>query len=453
MKIVLTCHQFLPQYAAGTEVLTLETARALRGMGHEVSIFTSVPYSEIDGGHCVDDSHDGFAVRRYIPRSASRTEPYDAARNEYDDPLLGELFKAHLIERAPDIVHFLHLSRLTTSAAKATQSLGIASVFTPTDFWAICPAFQLRLPNHKICAGPDPDALNCLAHMARSLRPTRKIRRLSWLPKLFLRLFLRALDTSPLRQSRLAVNVRSMQQRGAYIRDALSGLGSLVVPSKIMLDKLSQYGYPPDKLRLARYGLVGARGYPPHRIRAEGAAAVIGFIGSISEHKGAHVLIEAVTSLPASLHCTLRIYGNEQDSPNYARHLRALAGKDPRIVFLGTFPNAQIGEVLSDIDALCVPSIWLENIPLVLLSAQAAGVPILATNLGGMSEVVHHGVNGFVFPPSDHKALARIIGNLIRDPALLAKVTAAVMPPKDINDYARECEAEYHKALAAMRPT
>lgn len=448
MKIVLTSHQFLPEYSAGTEVLTLETARALRAQGHDVSVFTSGP-SKDDGGRCVDYVYDGFRVRRYIPKPTGRKGAYDAARHEYDDRDLSLLFETYLAEIRPDVVHFFHLMRLTTSAVQAAERLGIATVLTPTDFWAICPAAQLRLPDNSVCAGADPDGINCVKHMLRTIRPAKKLYFLDSLPGPVLRLVLSMLDNSPLSRWRPVVNIRSLRQRLSYIRQALGGVGRIVAPSKIMLELLQRHGYHSEQMVLSRYGLVGVQDYPAHHPVSNRNGPVIGFIGSLCLHKGAHVLLKAVATLPPELRFSLQIYGSELENLEYSHLLRELAGTDPRITFAGAFPNGRIGEVLAGIDVLCVPSIWLENIPLVLLSAQAAKVPAIVTHLGGMSEVVEDGVNGFVFPSGDHEALAAIIGKLVCDPALLIAITARVRPPKDITEYARECAAEYAMAIAA----
>lgn len=448
MKIILTAHQFLPEYSAGTEVLTLETARALRAMGHQVSVFTSGP-GQHDGGRCVDYVYDGFSVRRFIPMPTGHTGAYDAARHEYEDRSLGVLFKTYLGEIKPDVVHFFHLMRLTTSAVQAAKSLGIPSVFTPTDFWAICPASQLRLPDNSVCPGADPDAVNCVKHVLRTIRPARKLRFLAALPTPLLRRLLRLLDASLLARWRPLVNIRSLRQRLAHIRQELGAVGRILAPSKTMRERLLGHGYPDEKISLLRYGLVGSQDYPAHRPVSSAEGPVIGFIGTLCMHKGAHVLLQAVASLPAELRFSLKIYGSELDDRRYSASLRKLAGKDPRIGFIGPFANDRIGTVLAGIDVLCVPSIWLENIPLVLLSAQAAKVPVVATNLGGMSEVVEDGHNGFVFPAGDHRALAAILEKLLRDPALLHGLTERVSPPKDIRDYARECLAEYDLAIAA----
>ncbi|MBS1766361.1 MAG: glycosyltransferase family 4 protein [Acidobacteria bacterium] len=449
MKIVLVSHQFLPDYSSGTEVLTLGTARALRTQGHDVAVFTSCP-SRPDGGRTVDYMYDGFNVRQYIPKLAGRRDgAYDAARHEYYDRDLGQLFEAYLDENRPDVVHFFHLMRLTTSALQAAERKGVATVFTPTDFWAVCPAAQLRLPDHSVCAGPDPDGVNCVKHMLRTIRPAKRLRFLGLLSNPALRRVLNLLDKSPLKFWRPVVNLRSIRQRFNHVHQVLDGVGRIIVPSKLVFETLERYGYRNGQMVLSRYGLAGVQDYPAHRPMSISDGPVIGFIGTLAEHKGAHILLRAVATLPAELRFSVQIYGGKRVNEKYSDLLCELAGADSRITFYDEFPNDRIGEVLAGIDALCIPSIWLENIPLVLLSAQAAKVPVIASDVGGISELIVDGQNGLLFPPGDHLALACIIRKLVNDPALVSDLAAHAEPPKFIEEYASECVSEYAIAIAA----
>src|SRR6185369_6110645 len=123
------------------------------------------------------------------------------------------------------------------------------------------------------------------------------------------------------------------------------------------------------------------------------------------------------------------------DFPEYVDSLKRKAADDPRVSFCGTFPNDRIGEIIADIDVLVVPSIWYENTPLVIYSAQAAGCPVIASNLGGMSEVVHHGENGLLFEPGDVSGLAELFNSLVLDRELVGRLSRNAMTPKSIPEY------------------
>lgn len=158
-------------------------------------------------------------------------------------------------------------------------------------------------------------------------------------------------------------------------------------------------------------------------------------------------MIQAMRRLEGCTALELQVYGRPDFDRRYHARLTALAAGDARIRFCGTFPNAQIGEVLSAMDVLVVPSIWYENAPLVVYEAQAAGCAVVATDLGGLSEVVEHEVNGLLFPVGDADALARAIRRLEADRGLLARLSMNSRPPKSDREYVDELLAIYASVL------
>ena len=116
---------------------------------------------------------------------------------------------------------------------------------------------------------------------------------------------------------------------------------------------------------------------------------------------------------------------------------------DRRIQFCGSFPNDAIGEVFSSLDVLVVPSTWYENAPLVIYSAQAARCPVIAANLGGMAEIIHHEDNGLLFTPGSVEELARTLRRLCDDRKLLEYLSKRAVMPRSIEDYVHQIEAVY----------
>jgi len=181
--------------------------------------------------------------------------------------------------------------------------------------------------------------------------------------------------------------------------------------------------------------------------RTRAGETVFGYIGTLLEHKGMHVLLEAAKLLPKEAAFKIMIYGNPNEKPAYTERLKALAGEDSRIEFCGTFPNDQIGEVLSGLDALVVPSIWYENTPLVIYSAHAQKVPVIGTNLGGISEVVHHEENGLLFEKGDSRELRELMMRFIDDTSLRDRLAAHITQPQSIPEYVDKVEQVYRDVL------
>jgi glycosyltransferase involved in cell wall biosynthesis len=176
----------------------------------------------------------------------------------------------------------------------------------------------------------------------------------------------------------------------------------------------------------------------------------VGFVGTLAPHKGCDVLIRAFRDLPIELEVTLDIYGNLERFKPFLEELRALAGGDGRIVFAGPFAREEVGNVLSRMDVLVVPSRWYENGPGVIFEAFAAGIPVVATNLGGMSEFVRHERDGLLFGLENHGDLAHQLRRLIEEPGLLERLRAGIEPVKTVQENVDELETLYGGLLARV---
>jgi glycosyltransferase involved in cell wall biosynthesis len=445
MKVLLAAHQFLPEYSAGTEVLTAETARELQARGHEVSVFAGHPYR----GSCEDHerfesySFEGIEVTRFRHSHSPMGGVSNVMALEYDNPLLAEFFRKHLERTRPDVVHFFHLQRLSASALATCQSLRIPTVLTVTDFWPLCPTNQLMLPDNSHCPGPSADGANCLRHIAWLRLPAP----LRWLvtlaPRPLWSLVVR-LARSGMAPDLLAVaQVRSLADRPGFIRNTIAGADRIFVATRFMARAVESLGVDARKVSVQPFGI---------RYTARTAARApdegplrIGFVGTLYEHKGAHVLVEALRSIPHTLSVTAGFYGDTAQFPAYFTVLQRLANGDPRIEFRGTFPQRDIAEVMEGLDVLVAPSLWHENSPLVLLHAQAAGCPVVGSNVAGISELVHDGENGLLFAPGDAPALARALVRLAEDRSLLRQLGSRAMRVKQMTEYADELIRTYRE--------
>src|SRR5262249_9482277 len=114
------------------------------------------------------------------------------------------------------------------------------------------------------------------------------------------------------------------------------------------------------------------------------------FLGRWDPVKGIDVAVRAVRSLPRNvdIRLSVRAVPAAAEGRAYETTVRALAGNDPRIAFGPPVPRSEIARVMAEHDVLVVPSVWLETGPLVVLEAQAAGLYILGSRLGGIAELV-----------------------------------------------------------------
>ena len=451
MRVLLTAHQFLPKYSGGTEVVTRDTALELLARGHDVHVLAVDPAAR---GKSIDVSHEdyeyhGLKVRMIgLPRRKSRL---DIIREAYDHDLVAEHVRRYAKLVRPDVVHMFHLSRLSGSVIDVFRELGTPLVYTPTDFWAVCARSTLQKPSGELSTGPDELSSNCLeCQGARELFPEDVLPETADARGFYRELARRALARAEGEHPNMAL-VRAMLARTAFLRERINSLDAILAPTKLMYRMLTANGIDPALIQISPYGLDASAFRGAGRPRSEGDGLRVGFMGTIHQQKGLHVLLEAFERLPRESGATLRVCGDLRSYPDYARKVYSMAGGDPRINFAGSFPNVRMPDELGKIDVLAVPSTWYENTPLVIYSAFAAGIPVVASNLGGMAEVVRDGENGLLFEPGDPDDLARRLRLLIDEPGLLERLGEGAGDVRSVEDSVDEILALYERLRAGKR--
>jgi glycosyltransferase involved in cell wall biosynthesis len=130
----------------------------------------------------------------------------------------------------------------------------------------------------------------------------------------------------------------------------------------------------------------------------------------------------------------LMLFGDQTISNDYTNRITTIIGNDDRIKLKGTFPRENLSEVFKELDVLVVPSLWYENSPNTILEAFAFKTPVIATNLGGMVELVHHNENGLLFESNNAHGLKEQIQRLLDEPQLLEQLRSGIQPVKSVQD-------------------
>jgi glycosyltransferase involved in cell wall biosynthesis len=439
MKILLTTHQFFPQFTAGTEVLTYAVARELMQRGHTVHVFTGHPGQlDMPEDERFDEyEHDGIHVYRfhhaYVPMGGQKS----MIKVGYNNPLSAAYFERLLQKFQPDVVHFFHLNRLGTGLIERTVHAGVPCFLTPTDFWLICPTGQLLLADGTLCSGPSTHAGNCVKHFAENMGSGLTSKVVRWIPAAAADGLAQLTKNGVLPAYPKHEEVAAISSRLGVNLARLNSLNGIIVPNGFIKELFIRHGVAPSLITQSAFGIDLAENDAAVRPRATAQPLRVGFIGTLAPHKGCHVLIEGFKRLPASS-AVLKIYGKSDDFPEYAAQLMQLADGNASINFCGTFPNSEISKVLAELDVLVVPSLWYENTPLVVYSAQAAHCPVIATDLPGLAEVVRHDENGLLFKTGSAVALSRQLSRLIDEQELLERLSAQAQRPKSITTYVDE---------------
>lgn len=450
MKVVLATHHFLPRYMAGAELYAYRVARWLQEHDHTVAVVCVESITDGDGRLRVErEEYDGLAVYRLYFNLARTPDPF---RWSYWNPDIGAWFEGFLRQEAPDVLHVNSGYLLSASVIQAGRAVGVPIVLTLHDYWFLCPRLHLRRPDGTLTVLPNRPA-ECAWCLMMEKRRYR-------LPDVASGGRIGRLATAWLERRR-SPRVQAIEERRRVLREALGQVTAFVAPSRFLRDLYIGQGLPPERFSLIRYGLdirLWRQGIGAHRSsRSSGELAGtlssplrMGYLGQLEPHKGVHVLIEAFRRLSfpngEGRDARLTIYGDLSRNPDYVRRLRQLANGDQRIVFVGAYDNRRVAEVLAGLDVCVVPSMWYENLPTVILEAQAYGIPVVTADLGGMAEMVRHDVDGLLFRPGDANDLARQLQRLLDEPDLLPRLRANAPPVMTVEEQMQALMAVYKAA-------
>jgi len=431
MKIVQVIHGYPMRYNAGSEVYTQTLCHGLAER-HEVHVFTREedPFAPDEATRDERDPDDARVHLRLVNAARSR--------DRYRNPGVDQAFAALLDQVHPDIVHIGHLNHLSTSLVLEAARREIPIVHTLHDYWVMCPRGQFMQthpedPNNLWPACDGQDDRKCAE-------------------RCYARYFSGADDEH---ERDLAYWTDWVARRMQHMRAMVEHIDLFIAPARDLERRYrDEFGLPARKLVYLDYGFdrirLGGRHRRPHE------PFTFGYIGTHIPAKGIHQLIDAFGRLHGD--ARLRIWGRPHGQETAA--LRALAEHLPddagaRIEWLPEYRNQEIvTDVFDHVDAIVVPSIWVENSPLVIHEAQQARVPVITADAGGMAEYVHHEINGLLYPHRDPAGLAAQMQRFVDDPALAARLGARGYlddPNGDIPDvqtHVTAIEALYQQVLA-----
>ena len=457
MHVLIISHRFFPRYHGGTEVLSLQLARGLQTRGYQVTVLTGEPN---EGLSCdappwlSADTHEGLATHRLhygtVEQSWARHGMWKklvvTARmlNGSFDPIASHVSAPERIAVVrdlvaclkPDLVHINHVIGFSAAIIPEMRRLGIPVVFTPTDYFAVCPKYQLyRKFDRSPCDGPG-NAIDCV----RCMQP---------MPRWVACLAMGAGLSAPARMAGVAGVFRSLTHRPSLMIKAINSANKILPSTRFLADVLIRHGVDRTLVEVVPYGIdIGE--LPPMRpvpTRFDRQSPLrLGFIGTLVETKGAHVVMEALSLLGERENEVLfSIYGKTDVTDRYCLSLiQSAEALGTSVRFAGTFPPEKMGEILRNLDVLAVPSLWYESIPLVLRSAFNAGTPVLISRMGGLTEPLKDSGCVQSFPAGDARALSGLILRLLDDPQALGRLRACLTGEvRRLADYLDDVETEY----------
>jgi glycosyltransferase involved in cell wall biosynthesis len=147
------------------------------------------------------------------------------------------------------------------------------------------------------------------------------------------------------------------------------------------------------------------------------------FIGAINERKNPLGLIKACEPLLLADRCTLAIAGPSSPGTPYAHEVQRLANEIPGIEMLGFLAGEDLPQQYRNASLFVLPT-FEDNCPMVVLEAMAAGVPVVASRIGGIPDLIRDGETGLLFDPNDTADLRRQVERIATDPELRSRLGA-----------------------------
>ncbi len=199
----------------------------------------------------------------------------------------------------------------------------------------------------------------------------------------------------------------------AVTRACLSGLSNIVAVSESLRTYLGRQWVTPQRVEVIT-NAVPARPVLSDRSRPT-SPWTIGICAMFRPRKGLEVLLEALSQLrKQNTRFTLRAVGYFQDA-QYEAHIKhrvAELGLEDVVDWQGFSDN--VYDELARMDVFVLPSLFGEGLPLAILEAMAAGVPVVSTHVEGTPEAVRDGVDGLIVEPGNAEALAAALQRIIR---------------------------------------
>ena len=353
------------------------TADLLRRAGHEV-----VPFAVAEEGT------QPTPVRHLLPAAAD-----SEARTRFGEAWAGtwslRSYRALadvVDEVRPDVAHVHHVFELlTTSVLDALRRRGVPTVMTLHDYKPVCPNYRLFTEG-----GP---CTRCLS--GRYVEVVRH----------------RCLEGARWRSVAAAADAYAARARGLYDRVNL-----FLAPSRFLRDRVVEGGLCADRVRVLPNPVVAAT--EPRGVPADPPFVL--YAGRLVAEKGLDTLLDAAGRLPAGVR--VRVAG----SGRLEGQVRARVAADELPVdVLGPLPSGDVAAVLRAAAVAVLPAVWWENCPMAVLEAAAQGVPVVASAVGGIPELVEDGGTGLLIPPGDADALSGALTRLLERPEEGARLGAA----------------------------
>ncbi len=376
MKIGIVSNLYPPFERGGAELVAQRVADELYRRGHKVFVLSTKPFDGIQSLKLTMTAQHVGRVYRFFPKNLYHLS--NGHKKPFPIRLLWHVIDAiskssvKIIEELidieqPDVILTHNLKGLGLAASAAIQKSGVFQLHTLHDV-------QLTIPSGLLIHGQEN----------------------TWMNRSIIRRFYESYTKKSIGKPNVVVSPSQYLKNVYSDRGFFKGSDIQVLPNPFP----KRHALKRESSRTGPFNML--------------------FIGQLEKHKGIELLLDAVQQLdvPFQLH----IAGDG----SLATHVADYASRDRRMHFHGFISFEHISKLVSRADVVVVPSLCYENSPTVIYESFQVGVPVIASNIGGIPELIKEGENGWLVEPGNQEALVNALRNVEQNKEELWKLSSSI---------------------------
>lgn len=371
-RIMICCNVYPPNFIGGAELIAHSQALELKKNGHDVIVFTG-DISDCGKRHSIRrEIYEGLTVFRIRLVSQDYQPEYI---NFYHEEVENH-FKEVLNDFSPDVVHFHNIIGLSLGLISIAKQRGIKTVLTLHDNWGFCYKNTIIKKEGEICQDFT-RCKECLPYISD--------------------------------ENNKGIPIRIRQD---FFKIIFRDVDEFISPSQYLAKNYNFAGIPEEKIHVIWNGIDVHKFSNISKIPDDKRIRFT-FIGYFGKHKGINVLIDALSHLN-NLNCfSVNLVGKGELMEGLKDKVHEM-GLGDIVSFWGKIDD--IGDAYRNTDVLILPSIWPENQPVTITEAMASKIPVIASNLGGVPELIEDGKTGYLFEAGNPKDLAQKMSEFMLHP-------------------------------------
>jgi glycosyltransferase involved in cell wall biosynthesis len=453
MKVIHAVSGFPPDASGGTEIYVAKLVEKLAQRGVSSSVVAPREVNPLEETHQVSTySYHNIKVVRYpVPAFPPLEQWQEIVPHDHF-----EVFETWLKQQSAAVFH-QHSYRFDCGShhLRLAKQLGMKTLMTLHIPEPMCLRKTMMRNGIEPCDGKIDEAQCSICLGISTKVPVAIARGLGLLPPMLSREMKKTLHQFPsfrIHQLGTTLGTPSLVSRNRQrVQEMAAMCDRIVCVCRWMKDVLIRNQLSSEKLVLCPQG--SPIPYQPELKppKQPNTPLKLGFLGRWHETKGIHILIEALQQLPADIPVELTLHGSLHGKFHSGSEIQArvkeIANQDARIQIKPVLPPEEVKRAIANFDLLAVPSQWFETGPLVVREAHAVGTPVMGSDLGGIAELVRHGIDGWLVNAQNVSAWRDAIAHFATHPELVEQLRQGIEPVRTFEEVADEMKAEYEHLL------